>query len=93
MREGRKESAGKPEDPQFCHEVNTCWSIFTYDAKARACQAPLLLPSPSSFSFLGSLPFPVGGLDRWLRLARLRLNACVYTCKFSFFEDGGDEEA
>ena len=31
-----KESAGRPEDPPFCHEVNTCWSIFVYHVTARA---------------------------------------------------------
>ena len=35
MGEGKK-SAGRPGDPQICHEVHACWSIFIYDAKARA---------------------------------------------------------
>ena len=26
----------------------------------------------------------MGGNDRWLQLARFRLNTCVYTCNFFF---------
>ena len=82
-----KESAGRPEDPQFCHELNAVL-VYFYRGRQSTCLSSswqfspsLLQSSPSSFSFLGDLPSSVGGLDCWLCLARLRLNTCLHICR------------
>ena len=81
-----KESARRPEDPQFCHEVNACCPKACVWAPS---SLPKLAPVLAIIFLIHWWIYPLRcGISCWLCPACIHLNTCVHACK-PLFKDGG----